>query len=512
MPDNQDTEVQDTEAEAGVVENEEQSSLTDVFSLSSLARNTVMLNPTAIALVGSYSRYMDTDFGQTQMYTTAREIPSGFAFLGGSTLDLGWGLIKSGGNLLRGDVVNPFDEFGRADNFGNNAERWTRTSIGDPLAEAVGAGGVQFRTTEELKAEYMERWQEANPESALQISEQPNGTEQLEAIANQWAERQGLKGGVWDYNYTTDNGQNWQPVGTNVATAVVVGNLTDPTILAGGVGILGKANLLRRGGQAMFVVGGVAISDVVVSALISDSAHVDDIMNLLVRDDDFLASERGIRYLQRELNNANENLINAGIEEGFPSTYLGITGELDEQTRIALYQASSFVRYRDAYKDSDSLSDQKAYQQILNLENRFYGLVEQYVNDPENFNPSQTDIISMQFWMAGNGFSGFSDPNVPWGLGSDSDGSGRPEGVEYLTSYLDAHFADHPEDRIALLRPGFRRDQVVAAQGNVELDEGSDSLIRTQSEIQADTQQMDDQIGAEELQRIQSQMMFGPKY
>ncbi|MGE4312769.1 MAG: hypothetical protein AB7E85_00685 [Pseudobdellovibrionaceae bacterium] len=302
-----------------------------------------------------------------------------------------------------------------------------------------------------------------------------------------WQRRMGIEGdGVMDYNYTTDGGRTWHAVDGSISTAVVLGNIVDPTLLAGGVGIIGKARLVRVGaealevaGKASFVVGGVAISASLVNQFSAEAPKVSQLSELLLERGNSFATENGVFRLQWQLNKNNQNLIDTAVGSdaqhipangNYPARtigYIDADGTFDDATKYAFLDAASMVRYSELYRaagEEGDVDSRRAYESVMQIQDRFYELAEQYVNDPEHFNPTQNDMLVMQFYMYGNGFTGFAQSGVQLGLA----------GKDYTLGYLDQYFRDVPAARAALMTSGPRRDYSAAAAGqDAEFQGGS---------------------------------------
>lgn len=333
------------------------------------------------------------------------------------------------GGVTAWDWKNPFYRVTRSDSYAAKMGRWGSEYIGQPLSEMVGAGDVHFRQAGE-----------------------------------------GDEGGVKGFMYTLD-GESYQSVDGGVATLKIVGNVAD--VVVPGTLLMKSRHLrtLSKVGGAMALsslgeIGWEMIDD-------GDAARLLDVLN----EADGMNSERGIRQLQRRLNEVNKPMINQSIDEleeqkrfvregkitgdkadvimgARPDVFLdddGLLyteksdGSINESVPDALEMASGILEYEQRQVIAEKAENANNYLTgidtvdahlgVLGLEQKFYSLAEEYIRSPETFDPSQSDVLSMQMWLSGN-----NSMIVEWGL------DGKGEMLEHLDKYLEKEAGYWRED------------------------------------------------------------------
>tara|TARA_Y100000031_G_scaffold77340_1_gene85113 strand:+ start:146171 stop:147820 length:1650 start_codon:yes stop_codon:yes gene_type:complete len=233
---------------------------------------------------------------------------------------------------------------------------------------------------------------------------------------------------------------------------------------------------------------GVALAGITGHALewmTGPTDHYNNVVDLLTNGENDLASENGMRDL-RELLDADRragNVAGYGEEEGI--TYFGdSTGGIDQEMKEALGRMSeTMFDARDIDLENATEEQVEAAIEGMKLEIEFRRLVESYVADPENFNPTETEMVTMQFVMAGQGFQALMDDGVEWGLAGQSDTLGL----------LDQYLNQNPEVRQEILEGSGMRGQYNSVSGQVyhqtSLDywdrEINDNFLRSEAGIGA---------------------------
>lgn len=439
------------------------------------------------------------EIGAKQLTT----IPEGLIWFGGTALDVVLGGMKSIGNLFRGDLVNPIDEVGRETSMGNRGAYWTETQIGERVAGWMSVDDVEYTHIDALKNEHWEQWEAENTELADIMT-----AEDRELFLEHWARTEGLAGGTMGYLYKVDGNENWQPMQNIHSTMWVGGSFAD--LALGGAGILSKVRVLRYAGNTTFVAGATGIASDVMRDLLPEAGDATALLDGLTGDSgsDLLEDRRSIRYLQRNINNAAERTIDSEVVryreamengepwEGESPDYLDITGEMNPETAQRLGMlADQLIPFRDAYADGN-YREQQVYASTLELEEKFHELVARYVEDPMAFDPTEQEMVVMQFWMAGSGFTDLIDGDVPLGL----------EGKFQTLEMLDNYFRENPE-AYAMFNP--EEDQVLASEfaratmerfvpflnfgeaAELNYEENTDFFLRPLDEIQADRASFD---------------------
>lgn len=416
------------------------------------------------------------------------------------------------------DFIDPLDRWRRSDlNLSGPASEWSRETLGNVITDAVGAGGIREATTHELIDEWIDQKLQQNPDFFEDLSEDGRL-----ASGMRWAVDQGYNEDLFGVNISSDYGQTWRAIstadqiaqGVGVAVPIIAGIVVtggSSAVIRGaaqgvavGTRTLGAARFVMTADKTMFIASGIAITPEVVASIASETGPAQDLIETLL-DSDSLSSRRGINEIQGILNDTNRPFYNQVFEGTGESMFIDRTGVLDEETYRALNDAAGLiVNIREHYQNSNTTSGQEVYQDLLRLEERFHAIAEQYVNDPMNFNPTEADMITMQLWMAGNGFD-FGGENVRWGLA----------GKEWTLDYLDTHFERFPAQREALLRDGTRRSFADASRTqNAPDSEEATFNIRSSEEREADMSASQERIegfARDWAEQERATLLMGPK-
>lgn len=321
----------------------------------------------------------------------------GVAWLAGAAEDILQGSADSLRALVtQGDLYNPFSRLVDAKDMQHAAhwERAAKDNITQPLRDLVGLGNVEIKMYDSLAPEEQQAYIDAH-----NLDE----------------------GGYFNGVYTID-GSTYYPLEESVGTAVLASYVADPTTLMAGVGTFSKLKVASEFAEklnkvAMPSLGLTAAhigADTISDITSEKSENIKSFLDRFTSDSWYsgLDTDRGIRYMKDDLNELFESEIDQTFDD---NSQTGITtlyrssSEIDPVTSERMYSAIvDIYRYKDREGDSNNLGfktlnssvDAQAYESILKLEQKFYNLAEYYVQSPDTFDPSRSDLLTIQAVLA----------------------------------------------------------------------------------------------------------------